>query len=126
MDNQNPVDSGNQSPTNMTKKQTFSGWSVDHVKVTDQRYKGPGWSQRFRAEVHLDGKHVGFAFNYGWGQTMWHHKPGQKAVHFPTGLIDHIDRLIKDVIQNKAESEAGFKASKHDTPPASPQMPDGC
>ena len=126
MDNQNPVDSGNHAPTNMTKKKTFSGWSVDHVKVTEPNQRWVRSRPRVRAEIHLDRKHVGFAFNYGCGQTMLHHKPGQKAVHFPTGLIDHIDQLIKDVLQNKAESEAGFKASKHDTPPASPQMPDGC
>ncbi len=125
MDNQNPVDSGNHAPTNMTKKKTFSGWSVDHVKVTEPNQKCVRSRPRVRAEIHLDGKHVGFAFNYGWGQTMLHHKPGQKAVHFPTGLIDHIDRLIQEAIQNKAGSKAGFEESKRDTPASSPQKPDG-
>lgn len=81
----------------MTDKQSFPGWGVDRVKVNKS------FSEEtlcFRAEVYLDGKHVGFAFNDGHGgSTGLSHKPGQEHVAFPPGLVEHIDVLVDDVQQ---------------------------
>ncbi|CAB4138914.1 hypothetical protein UFOVP807_38 [uncultured Caudovirales phage] len=83
----------------MTDKNNLSGWSVDRVKVNKS------FSEEtvcFRAEVHLDGKHVGFAFNDGHGgSTGLSHKAGHESVAFPAGLCDHIDLLVEDAGQKQ-------------------------
>lgn len=84
----------------MTDKKNLSGWGVDRVKVNK------AFSEEtlcFRADVHLDGKHVGFAFNDGHGgSTGLTHKPGHESVVFPAGLCEHIDLLV-DEAQQKQE-----------------------
>lgn len=83
----------------MTDKNNLSGWSVDRVKVNKS------FSEEtlcFRAEVHLDGKHVGFAFNDGHGgSTGLSHKAGHESVAFPAGLSEHIDLLVEDAQQKQ-------------------------
>ena len=84
----------------MSNKQALSGWSVDRVKVNQS------FSEEtlcFRAEVLLDGKLVGYAFNEGHGGPthVTVKEEFLRSVKVPAGLAEHVDRLVEEQDQVK-------------------------
>jgi hypothetical protein len=81
----------------MKDKQTLPGWGVNRVKVNKS------FSEEtlcFRAEVTLDEKVVGHAFNEGHGGPthVTLTEAALKKIAKPAGIEDHVDRLVDNEV----------------------------
>ena len=80
----------------MKDKPNLPGWGVDRVKVSKMASHE---TLCFGAEVTLDGKKVGTAFNDGYGGSTNVTLKGVMTV--PVGLAEHVDALVEDHVALK-------------------------
>ena len=79
----------------MKDKPNLPGWGVDRVKVSKMASHE---TLCFGAEVTLDGKKVGTAFNEGHGGPthVTIKEEFLRVMTVPAGLADHVDLLVED------------------------------
>lgn len=80
----------------MKDKPNLPGWGVDRVKVSKMASHE---TLCFGAEVTLDGKKVGTAFNDGYGGSTNVTLNGVMTV--PVGLAEHVEALVEDHVAVK-------------------------